>query len=169
MLFCKKIFKKGLYWIMYYRIFLVFYFRESERESLCVQVGRGADKEQSPMRGLTPWPWDHDLSWNQELGTQWTEPPRRPELQYFCSQSLGRTYWRQLRKYDKERHNGQASRDQIFVWAPSLTHSSNRQILARTTISKVSKRTSREMQGENHRNKNGILNFGGRNQERSSR
>ena len=27
----------------------------------------------SPMRGLVPWPWDHDLSWNQP-----SEPPRRP-------------------------------------------------------------------------------------------
>ena len=23
-------------------------------------------------------PWDYDLSWNQELDVQWTEPPRQP-------------------------------------------------------------------------------------------
>ena len=32
----------------------------------------------SSMQGLIPWPWDHDLSQNQELDAQPTESPRRP-------------------------------------------------------------------------------------------
>ena len=49
--------------------------REGERES---QAGLTLSA-QSLMRGLITWPWDYDLSQNQELDTQRTEPLRGPE------------------------------------------------------------------------------------------
>ena len=30
----------------------------------------------SPLWGWIPWPWDHDLSWNQQSGAYSTEPPK---------------------------------------------------------------------------------------------
>ena len=44
--------------------------RENPKQALC--------SAWSLTRDLNPQPWDHDLSPNQELDTQWTEPPRRP-------------------------------------------------------------------------------------------
>ena len=50
--------------------------------------GRGRERKnlkQAPCsalswtQGLIPWPWDHDLSQNQELDTQSTEPLRYPD------------------------------------------------------------------------------------------
>ena len=38
---------------------------------------------QSMMQGLIPWPWDHDLSRNQELDAQLTESPRGPKMNFF--------------------------------------------------------------------------------------
>ena len=49
--------------------------RERERERESKQAPCSA---QSPMWGLIPRPWDYDLSRNQELDTQQTEPPKHP-------------------------------------------------------------------------------------------
>ena len=65
-----------------------FYFRERDHK-----LGRGTEEKgqnlkqtpysaQSPTQGSIPWPWDHDLSWNQELDSQPTEPLRQPCLTY---------------------------------------------------------------------------------------
>ena len=63
------------------------YWRERERES----VSRGEGQRErdnlkqalcsawSPTWGLIPRSWAHDLSQNQELDPQPTEPPRRPK------------------------------------------------------------------------------------------
>ena len=68
------------------------------RERVCVGRGEGQRKKRerereyfkhvpysvwSPTWDLIPWSWDPDLSWNQESGTQLTEPPRYPLLYYF--------------------------------------------------------------------------------------
>ena len=38
--------------------------------------------------GSIPWPWSHDLSWNQELDVQGTEPPRDPCSHNFSCHGL---------------------------------------------------------------------------------
>ena len=48
--------------------------KEREREN----VKQASCSKQSPKQGLILQPWDHDISQNEESGTQPTEPPRRP-------------------------------------------------------------------------------------------
>ena len=49
--------------------------RERERERILSRLYA------QPTQGSIPWPWDHDLSQNQELVAQLTEPPRCPALE----------------------------------------------------------------------------------------
>ena len=70
--------------------FLMFIYLEREKKRTCTWVGEGQgemEKENpkqspcsvwSPKWGLIPWPWDYDLSQNQESDAQQTEPPRHP-------------------------------------------------------------------------------------------
>ena len=74
-----------------FKDFINFYFRE--RESTSGGKGqREREKENleqavcsawSPTWGLIPQLWDHELSRNQELDAQPTEPPRCPSLKDF--------------------------------------------------------------------------------------
>ena len=69
---------------------LFFYMREREHTSKGEGRGRENLKQapcsvQSLTRGLIPWPWDHDLSWNQGSDAQPTEP-------HWCTQSTN-TNW----------------------------------------------------------------------------
>ena len=70
------------------------FFRERERERARASLSwRKGEKEkenlkqaprsaQSLTQGSILWPWDHDLSWNQELDTEPTEPLRLPFLNF---------------------------------------------------------------------------------------
>ena len=77
------------YVILFINLFIYFYFeREWKRESAWVGERSGGRKRKNPkqalhsarnpMRGWTPQPWDHDLSWNQvRYSTDWaTQAPR---------------------------------------------------------------------------------------------
>ena len=48
---------------------------------------RGSQKDSllsmEPNLGAISWPWDHDLSWNQESDTQLTKALRCPSFYYF--------------------------------------------------------------------------------------
>ena len=65
---------------------LFIYFRDKERACLCVVgMGRGKGEEESQagslqtrslVQGLIQQPQDHDLTYNQELEAQQTEPPQ---------------------------------------------------------------------------------------------
>ena len=54
---------------------------EGERENL----KQAPCSAWNPMWGSIPWPWDHDLSWNQELDTQPTESTRRCDRPKFLT------------------------------------------------------------------------------------
>ena len=54
--------------------------REREREEGERNLKQAAHLAWSPMRDSISQLWDHDLSQNQELDTQSTEPPRCPML-----------------------------------------------------------------------------------------
>ena len=51
----------------------IYFKRENESQA-------GSTLTWGPMQGWIPQPWDGDLSGNQELVTQPTEPPRRPSV-----------------------------------------------------------------------------------------
>ena len=89
-------------WYVYYEPLLWsndFFFRE--RESVNgVGWGRGRGSKYpkqappstwSPMQDMILWLWDHDLSWNQELGAFLTEPPRCPSNYVFYSMNAEMT------------------------------------------------------------------------------
>ena len=66
-------------------VFLVRIEREHESRGEVQERDREDRKQappsaQSPMWGLILWPWDHDLSWNQELDAQPTELLRCPYI-----------------------------------------------------------------------------------------
>ena len=72
---------------LHFFLFLIFiYFRERERGSASWGRGEaeGGNLKQTPCWaqsltwGSISWPWDHNLSRNQESDTQPTEPPRCP-------------------------------------------------------------------------------------------
>ena len=76
----------------FYYCYCFLYLIERERERTG-ERDRGRDREnssqapcstQTPTRDLIPWPWDHDLSWNQESDAQLTEPPRCPTTCVSC-------------------------------------------------------------------------------------
>ena len=68
----------------------IFYFRaskwgwgvegesEKERARWRQNLKQAPHSVRSLMRGSVPWPWDYNLSWNQELDAQPTEPSRCP-------------------------------------------------------------------------------------------
>ena len=76
--------------------FLQFYLFERKREHMGYRGSEGEGESQAdrhphldpsvePLAGLNLttlrlWPWDHDLSWNQESDAELTEPPRHPKL-----------------------------------------------------------------------------------------
>ena len=57
--------------------------REREREKR--NFKQAPRSVQNQTWGSIPQPWDHDLSPNQELDAQPTEPPMHPLLKYFRS------------------------------------------------------------------------------------
>ena len=57
--------------------------RERERERERENPKQAQCSGQSPMWGLIPWLWDHDLSPNQDLDAQPIEPPRCPSFSFF--------------------------------------------------------------------------------------
>ena len=67
----------------------------------------------SLMSGWSSGPWPHDLSWNQELDTLPTEPPRSPNhikhyyplLSHFIC--LKRHKWKHSKKLTKQQHTAQ--------------------------------------------------------------
>ena len=67
--------------------------REKEREEGRKDRERKNSQADFPLsmepntRGSIPGPWDDDVSRNQELGTQPTEPPRRPIFHWFLKKN----------------------------------------------------------------------------------
>ena len=55
------------------------FIRETDRERAGGGTGENFQTN-SPLRSLIPRPWDHDLSRNQGLDVQSTEPPRCPVI-----------------------------------------------------------------------------------------
>lgn len=65
-------------WLIKILFFLFFYLREwereNERENMSWGRSRWIRRGRFPAeQGLSPWPWDHDLSWRQMLN--WLSPP----------------------------------------------------------------------------------------------
>jgi len=57
-------------------------------------------EQQSPTQGWIPGPWDHDLSRNQELAAQPTEPPGHPHNNFKCTSF----YCKKYEKLIKDQH-----------------------------------------------------------------
>ena len=76
--------------------FYLFFIRRRGRVSKGGEEGEGENPKQaprlarSPMQGSTLQRWDHDLSWNQELDAQQTEPPRCPTFSTFSRKLLSK-------------------------------------------------------------------------------
>ena len=58
--------------------------RETETETETENLKQAPCSAQRLMWGLIPQTWDHDLSQNQELVAQPTEPPRYPNFDFLC-------------------------------------------------------------------------------------
>ena len=56
---------------------------EGEGERKRENIKQPPHSVQSLTQGLIPRPWDHDLSRNQELDAQPTEPPRHPSVNFY--------------------------------------------------------------------------------------
>ena len=109
--------------------------REGERENL-KQVPHSA---QSPMGNLNPWPWDHDLSQNQESDIQLIIPPSVHHRYFFLDIEFegpgqhNAISWRQMRSTKGKRTFPFAY--EIIIYSEKLTGS-------RTYINQKKKRKS---------------------------